>query len=229
MDTESEKTEKKEKDPRLVQLQDRLKKVIGPRLKQARVDVSASQPELLQVLKQHGLERTQGSISQIEKGLRLPSLEMLYVMLTFYKASANYVLGLSTSPTSPADIEEELAEARGEGRLSKAMDALPKEKQEQVMEYAEFLQGSYQRATHIRQIDDADLAARVYLNDAKTPYEQGAQSDVAALSALLKVMERRLGKDGLEEALEEVAQEAPEWKELALAARSSKETGVQGG
>lgn len=213
--TSMDTTDKKAKDQRLVRLQERLKKIIGGRLKQARLDMSLSQPDILEELARYGIERTQGSISQIEQGLRLPSLEILYVMLDRYKASANYVLGFSGSPTSPADIEDELG-----ARLARTLGKLNKNDQEKVEEYAEFLAG-FNRRIQAKWLTNAPAL----LNEESAEY---VTSDQEGFSALLGVMRRRWGDEEVTRIIEEVAEEVPEWRDLALATRS-KESGIQNG
>lgn len=119
-----------DENTRLAELREKLKKKVGKRLAEAR-GKEISQQGIADELKRYGIERTQGSISQIEKGVRLPSLEMFYVMVRHLGGSADYVLGLTDDPQSPADIEED--------RLGMAISRLPRDKREQVIGFAEYL------------------------------------------------------------------------------------------
>lgn len=128
-----------EQNPRLEQLRKKLKATVSTRIADTRNDLRKSQPDLLAELEKYGLIRTQGSVSQIENGKRLPSLEMIYVIAQFLDTSTDYLLGFTINELSSADIEEELAAVKDEGKINKAVRRLTKQKQQQVLTFAEYL------------------------------------------------------------------------------------------
>lgn len=123
----------------LERLRKGLKGTLKARVPVAREDLGYSQGDVLGELERHGLGRTQGSLSQIENGLRLPSVETLYVLAKYLHTSTDYLLGLTDNSLSVKDIEEELAHAKGGGGAGKVMSRLTKEQRAQVLAYAEFL------------------------------------------------------------------------------------------
>lgn len=128
-----------EQNPRLEELRRRLKATVGTRIAGTRNELRKSQPDLLAELEKYGLIRTQGSVSQIENGKRLPSLEALYVIARFLDTSTDYLLGLTINELSAADIEEELAAVKDEGKINKTIRRLAEQKQQQVLTFAEYL------------------------------------------------------------------------------------------
>lgn len=116
-----------------------LKTSLKKRAARAREDLQYSQAEVLAELERNGLERTQGSLSQIENGTRLPSVEMLYVIARYLNTSSDFLLGLTDNPLSVADIEEERDAANGQSTIDKVVKGLHPDKQKQVLNYAEYL------------------------------------------------------------------------------------------
>lgn len=129
----------------LIELRNKLMKAIGTRTSGLRADLKRSQPELLAELAKYGVARSQPNISQIENGRRIPSLEALYIIAQFLETSTDYLLGLTTNQLPAADVEEELAAARGEAHINKLMRNMSKERQRQVIAFAEFLLGQEQK------------------------------------------------------------------------------------
>lgn len=139
--------EKKETPNReaLEELRKRLKRSLRARVKSVREDMHYDPKDVLNELERHGVARTQGSLSQIENGLRLPSVEALFVLARFLGTSTDYLLGLSDNGLSAADIEEELATARG-GTLDAILLKLPREQRSQILAFAEFMLARYTAA-----------------------------------------------------------------------------------
>lgn len=137
----------------LERLRTRLKNSLKKRAAKAREDLHYSQADVLAELDRNGLERTQGSLSQIENGTRLPSVEMLYVLARYLNTSCDFLLGLTENALSVADIEEELAAASGHSAIDKIIKGLPPEKQKQALLFAEYLssQESIERIERNRQ------------------------------------------------------------------------------
>lgn len=205
------------KNPLLEELRGKLKKVIGTRLAEAREDMGYSQPDVLEELKRYGMDRTQGSISQIENGKRLPSLEAFYVMVKFLRSSADYSMGLSENGMSPAEIEEELAAARGAGKINKLMDRLPKDGQRQVLTFAEYL------------LTTMKNGERTNTDDKILTEDDELARDEKGFDAICNVIRRRYGEDALIDILEETAEQHPQWKALlGRQRRPPKGRGVQG-
>jgi transcriptional regulator with XRE-family HTH domain len=123
----------------LMELRDKLMKAIGERTSGLRADSKRSQPEMLAELAKYGLGRSQPNLSQIENGKRIPSVEALYIIAQFLETSTDYLLGLTTNQLSAAESEEELAAARGEAHINKVMRHMSKERQKQVVAFAEYL------------------------------------------------------------------------------------------
>lgn len=195
---------KAQKAPEASQALERLRKKIKSSLKarvaRAREDLGHSQGEVLAELEKHGLGRTQGSLSHIENGARLPSVETLYVLAEFLGTSADYFIGLSESPLSPADIEEELAAAKGEGKIDKLMAALTKEQRAQVIGFAEYLLTQSGRADEIE------------------------RSNRAAWNAAVNVLQRQHGA-AINDMLEAIADTVPELRKLVGPPAEDKSVG----
>lgn len=64
---------------------------------------------------------------------------MIYVIAQFLDTSTDYLLGFTINELSSADIEEELAAVKDEGKINKTVRRLTKEKQQQVLTFAEYL------------------------------------------------------------------------------------------
>lgn len=152
MDTNKESLDK---------LRSRLKGSLKKRVAKAREDMHYSQPDVLEELKRYGLGRTQGSISQIENGVRLPSVETLYVIAKYLDTSSDYFLGLTDNPLSAQGVEEELANANGEGKINKIMSSLPQDKQQQVLQFAEYLLARQGAMLDVRIEDDGEESRRL--------------------------------------------------------------------
>lgn len=131
--------DEKEVNDELEELKRKLKAALKATVAKTREELNKSQGDLLAELKKYGMSRSQGSVSQIETGVRLPSLEALYVISKFLDTSTDYLLGLTTNQLSSADIEEELATSKGAGKIDKLINKLSRAKKKQVLDYAEYL------------------------------------------------------------------------------------------
>jgi transcriptional regulator with XRE-family HTH domain len=150
--------------PKSAKLQEELRRVVGRRLTVARTDMGLSQDDVLRELATYGEGRTQGSLSQIENGVRLPSLQVFYILAKRYDASANYLLGLSDDPRSLTDVEDVLADESDEERVSRLIRKLPREKQDQVVAFAEFLLAQEHKTTPINEFDEWVSATEVLMS-----------------------------------------------------------------
>lgn len=149
----------------------RLKSIVGKRVAQVRNDLGYSQPDVLKELERYGLARTQGSLSQIERGKRLPSVEALCVLAKYLETSTDYLLGLTDNALSAADIEEEMAITSGKSKLEQLMHHLSRDQKQQVMHFAEYLLAQSGRVEEI------------------------AQSNAAGIEAAMNVFTRKYGQD----------------------------------
>lgn len=149
------------KQSKSAKLQEELREIVGRRLNVARTDLGLSQGDVLRELARYGEGRTQGSLSQIETGMRLPSLQVFYILAKFYNASANYLLGLSADPRSLTDIEAILMGGSdgdsGDERtdtIVSLFSRLSKDKQEQIIAFAEFLLAQERKAPSISAFEE---------------------------------------------------------------------------
>lgn len=165
-----------ENNEALERLRETLKSCIKVRLPKARATMTLEQKEVLAELKKYGLDRTQGSLSQIERGIRLPSVEMLYVLASYLQTSTDYLLGLTDNELSAADIQEEIATGRGEGKIDKLMNRLSREQRQQVVNFAEYLLAQSGRAEEIARNNEAGFEAA--LNTIQRKYDEDVVDDL---------------------------------------------------
>lgn len=165
-----------ENNEALEKLRETLKSCIKVRLPKARATMTLEQKEVLAELKKYGLDRTQGSLSQIERGIRLPSVEMLYVLASYLQTSTDYLLGLTDNELSAADIQEEIATGRGEGKIDKLMNRLSREQRQQVVGFAEYLLAQSGRAEEIARNNEAGFEAA--LNTIQRKYDEDVVDDL---------------------------------------------------
>jgi transcriptional regulator with XRE-family HTH domain len=107
------------------------------RLQEALGDMS--QVELKKLLAEQGYEITQGRLSHYIQGRNFPDPPVLAAIAKALGVSSDWLLGLTTEKLPVVDLEEMLATAKGESKVDKIMVKLPKEKQQQVLTYAEYL------------------------------------------------------------------------------------------
>lgn len=109
----------------------------GARLREASGDTP--QVDIAKLMIADGLETKPGAISHYMQGRRYPDPPILKAMVRALGVSADWVLGLTEQRLPVADLEEMLAQAKGESRINRLLRRLPPAKQQQVVEYAEFL------------------------------------------------------------------------------------------
>lgn len=127
-------------------LQDALKKIVAKRVVKQRTTMNYSQGEVLAELERRGIARTQGSLSQIERGKRLPSVETLYVLAQYLETSTDYLLGLTQNELSAAEAEEDTDALNGDSHLNRVLRHLPGEQRRQVVAFAEYLLAQSEQA-----------------------------------------------------------------------------------
>lgn len=172
-----------QRDTLLEELRTRLKTALKATVATTRARLGKSQSDLIDELKKYGLDRSQGSVSQIENGIRLPSVEILYVIAQFLDTSTDYLFGLTGSELSAADIEEELNKAKGEGKINKLMRDMSKARQKQVLDFAEYLLS--------RETDSQRQAPRI----SHLPKNE-IQRNIATIRAQLDSVQQKYGTDG---------------------------------
>lgn len=116
---------------------DTFAKWFGARLREAAG--GADQTEIAKLMTQDGLETKPGSISHYMQGRRYPNPPIFKALVKVLGVSADWALGLTEERMPVADLEEMLAQAKGESRINRLMKLLPPVKQAQVVEYTEFL------------------------------------------------------------------------------------------
>lgn len=83
---------------------------VGARVRQLRESVLMNQSGLATAIaKEVGKDDfTQGSVSAIERGDRLPSVPVLAALAKVLETSTDYLLGLTDDPTSVGDMDEQV-------------------------------------------------------------------------------------------------------------------------
>lgn len=97
------------------------------------------QSELIKLIKQNGFDMQQQRLSHYFQGRNYPDPPVLKELAKALGVSADWLLGLTEQPLPVADLDEMAAQARGEGRINRILKNLPKDKQQQVIQFAEYL------------------------------------------------------------------------------------------
>lgn len=127
----------RKRQPRKEKPLDAFARWFGARLRDAAGEMK--QTEIADLMTADGLETKPGAISHYLQGRRYPDPPILKALLKTLGVSADWVLGLTEQRLPVADLEEMLAQAKGESRINRLMKRLPLVKQQQIVEYAEFL------------------------------------------------------------------------------------------
>lgn len=98
-----------------------------------------TQTGLLQTMAENGFPFTQQRLSHIMQGRNYADPPVLRELVRAMGISADYALGLTEEPLPAAYLDEQLKQIEGEGKLDRLVNKLPKEKQQQVFEYVEYL------------------------------------------------------------------------------------------
>src|SRR5688572_6008380 len=109
------------------------------KIKKAREVAGINQRELLQALNDKGFSLTQAALSHYENGARNPDPELMIAIADITGVSLDFLCGRTKTSAPVFELEEALAAATGKGRINKIMDRLPRDKQQQVISFAEFL------------------------------------------------------------------------------------------
>lgn len=108
---------------------ERLRKALG----------TMKQAELIELMKQNGFDMQQQRLSHYMIGRNYPDPPVLKELVKALGTSADWLLGLTEQPLPAADLDEMAAQARGEGKINRVLKNLPKDKQQQVIQFAEYL------------------------------------------------------------------------------------------
>ena len=97
------------------------------------------QVDLVELIKGNGFEITPGRLSHYMQGRRYPDPPALKEMAKALGVSADWLLGLTEESATVAELEEQLARAKGESPIDKLMEKLPPGDREQVITFANYL------------------------------------------------------------------------------------------
>lgn len=97
------------------------------------------QTELLERLNEDGIEVNAGSLSHYFNGRNYPDPDVLAGIAKHLGVSTDWLMFLTEERTTVAELEEKLASATGEAEINKIMEQLPKEKQQELMQFANYL------------------------------------------------------------------------------------------
>lgn len=151
----------------------------GKRLKAARLRAGMTQPDALKALKEKGFSLTQPGLSHYERGIRSPDPDFIAAAAEVVGTSVDYLTGLTKTQAPVAEIEEALAAASGAGKINKIMDRLPKDKQQQVLTFAEFLLSQEKKSKPVSEFDEWVSATEVLVR------RQGAKGEKSFTDFLL--------------------------------------------
>lgn len=111
----------------------------GKRLRSARKRAHLTQQEMLEALKAKGFTFSQGAMSHYETGRNYPDPDLMAAMAEVAEVSLDWLAGLTATDTPVAELEETAKAAQGAGKINRIMDGLSKERQKQVLDFAEYL------------------------------------------------------------------------------------------
>lgn len=136
-----------------------------------------NQTELAQHMGRYGNAVTPSYISQIEKGDKIPSVDVLVAMARALDTSADYLLMLSDDPRRPGSAIETMQYFSPEADfIAKQVDAMPADARQFA---AAFMQQFFDYQQRARNVEHSALMARV---EQLVGREQARKLD-AALSA----------------------------------------------
>lgn len=98
-----------------------------------------TQADVLQMFADHEWELKQSALSHYENGKRRPNFSILLRFATVYGTSTDFLLGATDEEKSIAKLQDELLAAKGGGPIHRIMNALPVNKKQQILDFAEYL------------------------------------------------------------------------------------------
>jgi transcriptional regulator with XRE-family HTH domain len=111
----------------------------GTRFRDARNNAGLTQEDVIATLAARGFPMPQSRLSHYETGRNNPDPDLMAVMADVVGKSLDYLNGLTDTQEPVAEIEEARQAAQGAGKINRIMDKLPKDRQQQILDYAEFL------------------------------------------------------------------------------------------
>jgi transcriptional regulator with XRE-family HTH domain len=138
-------------------------KTFGQNLENARVRAGMTQPDLLKRLEALGFTLSQPALSHYEKGRRFPDPPMMAAMAQILEVSLDHLMGLTEITSPVTELLEDLANASGEGKINKIIKQLPKDKQEQVITFAEYLLAQEQKSKSNHELEEWITATEVLM------------------------------------------------------------------
>jgi transcriptional regulator with XRE-family HTH domain len=162
-------------------MSDKFIEFFSSRLRDALVAGSMSQVDLLKLFAENKLDMTQQRLSHYMQGRNYPDPPAFRDLVKMLGVSADWVLGL-TEESLPAETLNEMANsARGEAHINKIMRNMSKERQRQVIAFAEFLltQEQKDRTQVVPAISPLPLSER--------------QRNITAIRTILESVEREHG------------------------------------
>lgn len=204
-----------------------LRKTIGSRLKELRENASEpiSQDRLAEELRARGTKVEQAQIGHIEAGRRLPSVQLIIALADYYATSLDFLAGRTDNASSIEDIEEDLQTGGVSGQLGDIYRSLSAARRDEVYRFV--------LAQEILERTNSQFSTS--LNNSGSLRDSELSSGRKAINAIFSVMQRRMAQDEINEIIDEVLEEVPEWRNLIirhqkLSARgtSSKDAGLQG-
>lgn len=136
--------------------------------------------ELSKLLTEYGVELDAGRLSHYFTGRNYPDPPILAALCRALGISADWALGLTETELPVADLEERLAAATGEGKINKVMSGLSKDRQQQVIDFAEFLLSQEKKIPSSVELSQWIAATEVLMRRHGT---EGEESFVAFLAA----------------------------------------------
>lgn len=164
--------------------------VFGKRFKKAREDALLSQSDVTGQLEKAGISLTQSGLSHYETGRTFPDPATLVAMADVVGVSLDYLLGRTETPSPVAEIEEALAAATGKGRINRIVGQLNKDRQQQVLDFAEFLLSQEKKTVEPDELSQWVASTEVLLRRFGT---SGERSFVKLLSTVRPDLASTLG------------------------------------
>lgn len=138
-----------------------------------------TQADVSQMFADHGWQLKQAALSHYENGKRRPNFSILLKFATVHGTSTDFLLGATDEEKSIAKLQDELRAAQGGGPIHRLMNALSENKQQQVLQFAEYLLFQEDRVQGKPIISPLPLTER--------------QRNIAVIRALLDSVQQKYG------------------------------------
>ncbi len=112
--------------------------ILGERLKELRNQLGMTQADMVDTLEhKHGITIRQSHISNLEVGVKQPSLPLLIALAESLETSTDYLLGVTDNPLSARDMERELRAGGISGKLGQLLASMTDAKRQELLSIAE--------------------------------------------------------------------------------------------